>query len=142
MSQPFVKVDAFSEHVAKGYHGNMHTAEFDIFFSNQTPDFATMAVKADVTEIANGNGYVAGGLDTQNAVSRSGAVTSVTGTDITVTATGDIPTFRYVWVFNKNSTTVTNALVGCWDYGVGGVTLHDTEVFVTDFGAAMFTIGA
>jgi hypothetical protein len=98
-------------------------------------------VKADITEIAGGNGYTAGGHDTLNLTSRAGAVTSIVGTDVVITAAGGtIGPFRYAILLNDTPTSPADPLVGYWDYG-SSITLQSGESFTVDFGASMLTVG-
>lgn len=135
----FVKFEVFSEHLAEKVH-DLNADTLKILLTNTAPDAATNAVKADITEISAGNGYTAGGADTQNATSRSGGTTSVTGVDVTWTASGgSIGPFRYVVLYNDTPTSPADPLIGYWDYG-SAVTLAAGESFVVDFGASMFTV--
>lgn len=137
----FQKFQVFSEHQASGVHDFRAAGDtLKVYFSNTAPNLATMQVKADLAEIAGGNGYTAGGYDTQNDISRSGAVTSVTGVDVLVTASGGaIPAFQYVVLFNDTPSSPLKPLIGLWDYGAP-VTLQPGSNFLTDFGASMFTV--
>ena len=135
----FVKFEAFSEHLAEKVH-NLDADTLKVYLSNTAPNVATHAVKADLAEISAGNGYTAGGADTQNATSRSGGTTSVTGVDVLWTASGGaIGPFRYVVLYNDTPSSPADPLLGYWDYG-SGITLNDGEDFTTDFGASMLTV--
>lgn len=135
----FNKFEAFSEHLAEKVH-NLDADTLKVYFTNATPDAAADAVKSDLAEISAGNGYTAGGADVQNATSRSGGTTSVTGVDVTITASGgSIGPFRYVVLYNDTPTSPADPLIGWWDYGAA-VTLADGESFTTDFGASIFTV--
>jgi hypothetical protein len=134
----FVKYQNFVEDLGNAVHdlvGTQHTLK--VALTNTAPNVATHAVFADITEISAGSGYTAGGEDTQNATSRSGGTTSVTGVDVVWTASGGtIGPFRYVVLYND---TTSDNLIGYWDYG-SSVTLQIGETFTTDFGASMFTV--
>ncbi len=135
----FTKFEVLSEHLAEKVH-NLDTDVLKLYLSNATPNVATHTVKADIAEISAGNGYTAGGVDTQNATSRTGGVTSITGVDVVWTAAGgSIGPFRYAVLYNDTPTSPADPLIGYWDYGVA-VTLGDTEPFTTDFGSSMFTV--
>ena len=136
----FNRFEAFSEHLAEKVH-DLNADTLKLYLSNTAPNAATHAVKADIAEISAGNGYSAGGVDTANATSRTGAVTSVTGTDAVVTASGgSVGPFRYAVLYNDTPTSPADPLIGWWDYG-SSITLNDGETFTTDFGASMFTVG-
>lgn len=130
------RFDRFSEDLATGVH-NLNTHTLSCYLSNTTPDNAADAVKADLAEIATGNGYT-GPVDTQNATSRTGAVTSVTGVDFVITATGAVGPFRYVVLCNTS--VAGNPLIQRWDYG-SSITLATGETFTTDFGTSMLQVG-
>jgi hypothetical protein len=133
----FVRYECFSETLAEKAH-NLDTDVIKCALSNTAPNVATHTTLADITDLTTGGGYTAGGEDTQNSTSRSGAVTSVVGVDITWTASGaTIGPFRYAIIYND---TTSDNLIGYWDYG-SSVTLQIGEQFVVNFGASMFTIG-
>lgn len=99
----FVKYEVFSENLAEKVH-NLDTDTLKVMLSNSAPNVATHTVRADATEISGGNGYTSGGADSQNATSRSGGTTSVTGVDVTFTASGGtIGAFRYAILYNDTS---------------------------------------
>ena len=137
----FNKFESFSEELCEGTH-NFEAAghTLNCYLSNTAPNAATHTVKADIAEIATGNGYT-GPQDTANDTSRSGGTTSVTGTDITITASGGtIGAFRYVILYNDTPTSPADPLIGWWDYG-SSITLNDGESFTIDFDvASMFTV--
>ena len=134
----FVRFEAFSEGLAKKEH-NLHADTLKVYLTNATPNAATHAVKTDIAEITAQNGYTAGGEDTQNTVSRAGAVSSVVGVDITWTSSGaGFGPLRYAVLYND--THASKALVGYWDYG-SSVTPANGETFVADFGASMLPVG-
>jgi hypothetical protein len=135
----FVKFEAFSEHLAEKVH-DLNADTLRVYLSNTAPNVATHAVKADLAEIAGGNGYTAGGADTLNATSRSGGTTSITGTDIVWTATGAVGPFRYAVLYNDTPASgVVDPLIGYWDYG-SSISLANGETFTVDFGASIFTV--
>jgi hypothetical protein len=135
----FVKFETFTEHLAEKVH-NLDTDLIKVYLSNTAPNVATHTVKADLAEIAGGNGYTATGHDTQNATSRAGGVTSVTGVDIVITAAGgSIGPFRYAVLYNDTPAGPVDPLIGYWDYG-SAITVLDTETFTVDVGASILTI--
>jgi len=112
---------------------------FKCFLTNEAP-LAADTVKADMAEIAAGNGYTAGGTDMQNGWSESGGTATATAVDIVWTAAGGtIGPFQYVVAYNDTQTSPLDALVNWWDRGAA-LTLQDGESFTVDFGASWFTL--
>lgn len=133
----FNKFQNFVEELGLGGH-NLNTAVLKIYLSNAVPSAAADAVKADLAEIAAGNGYTAGGEDVQNVWSEAGGTGTLAGTDVVWTASGGtIGPFQYVVLYND--THASKALIGWWDYG-SAVTLNAGETFTADFGASILTI--
>jgi hypothetical protein len=132
----FLAFYKFTEDLATGGVHDLGADTLKIYLSNATPDRAADAVKADLAEITNQNGYTAP-IDTQNAISRTLGVTSVTGVDITLTATGTVGPYRYVVLFND--TAASDQLIGYWDKGAP-VTLSNGQTDLFDFGSSLFTI--
>lgn len=136
----FNRYEVFSENLSEKIH-DLNADTLKVALTNTAPNAATHETLSQITEIAGGNGYTAGGADTQNATSRTGAVTSVTGVDITWTASGGtIGPFRYAVLYNDTPTAPADPLIGWWDYA-SNVTLQIGEQFVVDFGTSMFTVG-
>ena len=127
----FHKFNTFTREVLKGTH-DFSGDVFKLMLTNGTPT-ASDAVKADITEIAAGNNYPAGGPGLGVSLTLSGAVAKVTIADETITASGGaIATFRYGVVYNDSSG--SKELVGWFDHG-SGITLGDGETFTADFDA-------
>lgn len=132
----FNKFNDFIEQLGLKNH-NLNTDTLKVFLTNEAP-LATDTVKSDMLEIAAGNGYTAGGADSQNTYTEAAGTGSCVGVDITWTAAGGtIGPFRYAVLYND--TGATKYLAGWWDYG-SSITLQAGEQFVTDFGATMFTL--
>jgi hypothetical protein len=135
----FTKYEVFTENLAEKVH-DLDLDTMKVLLSNTAPNVATNQTKADAAEISAGNGYTAGGHDSQNATSRTAGVTSVTGIDIVITASGGtIGPFRYAILYNDTPTSPADPLIGYWDYG-SSITLQSSETFTIDFGTSMFTI--
>lgn len=136
----FNKFEVFTEDLAEKVHNFDAAADvLKVMLSNVAP-LATNTVKANLTEIAAGNGYTAGGTDVQNATSRTGGTTSVTGVDVVWTASGgSIGPFRYVALYNDTPAAPLDPLIGWWDYG-SALTLAAGESFTVDFGTSLFTV--
>lgn len=139
------KYQQFVEDLAAKVHDLLGTAgstadTLKVMLSNTAPNASTHAVRADVSELSTANGYTSGGQSIANVGSESGGVLTVTGTDVTWTASGgSIGPFRYVILYNDTPTSPADPLIGWWDYG-SSITLADGESFTVDFGASVFTV--
>ncbi len=135
----YVKFDQFVEDLAKGVH-QLHAAGHTLkaYLTNTAPTAATNAVKADLAEITNQNGYTAP-VDIQNDASRSGATLTVTAVDVVISATGAVGPFRYVVIYNDTPTSPLDPLVAYFDYG-SSITMANGETFTIDFGASLLTL--
>lgn len=136
----FNKFQDFSEQLTIGTH-DFDANTFKVMLTNVTP-VATNTVKANLTEIAAGNGYTAGGTATTITVAETTGTTTVSGTQVVFTAAGGtMATFQYVVLYNDTS--ANKNLVGWWDYG-SAVSLADTETFTVKFSnanpGAIFTL--
>lgn len=103
-----------------------------ILLTNVAP-VATNSIKSNLTEIAAGNGYVAGG----NAAAfvswtQSAGVWKLVLSPVVFTAAGgSIATFRYAVLYNDTPTSPADPLIGWWDYGAG-VTLTNGNSFTVN----------
>lgn len=105
--------------------------DYRIYLSNTAPNAATMAVKADLAEIAAGNGYTAGGNSVTPVGARSGGTLTLSGTKVTWTATGGtIGPFQYIVLYNN--TPLNDPLICFWNRGAA-LTLQDGESFSVRF---------
>ena len=135
------KFEQFVEDLGVGVHNLAAAGDtLKCYLSNATPDAAADAVKADLAEITAENGYSAGGEDVQNDYSQTSGTGTLTGTDITWTAsTGSFGPFRYVAMYNDTPTSPADPLIAWWDYG-SAISINDGESFTVDFGASIFTL--
>jgi hypothetical protein len=136
----FNKFNQFVADLATKVH-NLNADALKIMLTNTAP-LATNTVKSNITEIAAGNGYVAGG----------GAAAFVSGNDtagvyklilspVVFTAiSGPIGPFE--WAVLYNSTPAAGNLIGWWDYGTA-VTLTSGNSFTVglDQTNGVFSLG-
>ena len=135
----FNKFDQFVEDLASGVHNLAaagHTAK--VYLSNAAPSASADAVKADLAEITNENGYTAP-VDIQNDASQTSGTLSVTAVDVTITATGSVGPFQYAVIYNDDPTSPADPLIGWYDYG-SPITLANGETFTVDFSTSLLTI--
>lgn len=132
----FNKFNVYVQDLGNAVHNHSsHTHK--VMLVNSAP-VATNSVKADLTEIAAGNGYTAGG-NTASVTSwsqSSGTAKLILADPATWTASaGSIGPFRYAVLYNDTPTSPADPLIGYWDYG-SSVTLAAGETFTVDFDAS------
>jgi hypothetical protein len=135
----FNKFNQFVEDLAKGVH-NLDTDMLKFMLTNVAPTAAN-SVKADITEIAAGNGYSAGGvaLIGQDA-EQTGGTLALSGTDPVITAAGgSIGPFRYAVFYNDTPSSPADPLIGWWDYG-SSITLNAPDSLTIDIPTNILTI--
>lgn len=123
------KFNTFALDIGEKKH-DLSVDTLKIMLTNTAPA-AGNSVPADITEIAAGNGYTAGGLTvTQTSYATAGGVTKlVVANPSPWTATGGpMATFRYVVLYNSTA----GRLIGYYDYG-SAVTLAAGEQFQFNF---------
>lgn len=130
----FNKFNAFVENIAEKVH-NLGADTLKVMLTNTAP-VAGNSVKADLTEIAAGNGYTAGGTAASiSASAQTSGTYKLTLADVVFTAAGgSIGPFRYAVLYNDTPTSPADALIGWWDYG-SALTLADGESLTVDFDA-------
>jgi hypothetical protein len=130
----FTKVNDFVEAVAEKKH-DLSSDQLVVALSNTAPGSETSdptadgnGVLANVTQVSYTN------LSSRNITTTSSAVSSgtykLTLTDLVLTASGAVATFRYVYIYNDTAT--NDELIAVYDYG-SGVTLANGETFTIDF---------
>ncbi len=130
----YQKYNQFTKDLVDGVH-DFDGHAFRVALTNTAPNAATHAVRADITEIATGTGYTQDSHSTTITTSTSSGTAKVTGTDVTITASGgSVGPFRYVVLYNTTPTSPADPLIAYWDYG-SSVTLASTETFTVDFDA-------
>jgi hypothetical protein len=127
------KIQQFAEDVLSAVHNSLaagHT--WKVYLSNATPSASADAVKADLAEITNENGYTAP-VDVQNDMSETSGTATVVGTKVVITASGGtVGAFRYIVLYNDTPTSPADPLIAWWDYGTA-LTLQDGETFAIKF---------
>lgn len=120
----FNKFNSFIEAVFEKKH-DFSADSFRWALTNAAPTAAN-SVLANITQVANGNGYPGSNTQTISASSQTGGVYSaVMSGNVTFTAAGGtIGPFRYAVIYNDSAT--NDELVGFYDYG-SAVTLQVGE---------------
>ena len=121
--------NSFTKDLVEGKH-SFGTHTFKILLTNTLP-VVTNTVKANITEIAAGNGYSAGGPAVTIATSTASGVAKLIATDVTVTASGAVGPLRYAVIYNDSQATPAKPLV-CW-IDLGQTTMANLDTLVLDF---------
>lgn len=135
----FTKFEQFVEDLGLGVHNLAAAGDtLKVYLTNSAPTVGSDAVKADLAGITEQNGYAA--ADIQQDYSQSGGTATLTGTDVTWTASGgSFGAFRYVILYNDTPTNPVDPLIAYWDYG-SSITITAGNDFTVDFGANIFTL--
>ena len=129
----FTRVNNLNKAILDAY---IASKVFKAMLANVAP-VATNAVKADITEIAAGNGYTAGGVTLTAGAVQSTAQASITIADIAnliTAAGGSIGPWRYLVIYDD--TTAGKPLLGWVDYGSSVTTLAGETVQLSVPGAS------
>lgn len=133
-SAAFIKFQSFVEARGRKIH-NLHADTLKWMLTNVAP-VATNTVKANITEIAAGNGYTAGGHALpNNSYTHAAGVAKLQGDDVTITASvGNIGPFQ--WAVLYNDTAANDELIGAYNYG-SPQTLLPGEALLLDVDPAL-----
>ena len=69
---------------------------------------------------------------TTSSSSQSGGVYKLVVADLTLTASGTVGPFRYIYIFDDTVTSPADPLIGYYDYGTS-LTLNSGDTFTLDF---------
>lgn len=135
----FTFFDEFKKYLGDGTI-DLDSHTFKAVLSNTAPTVGTDTVLANITQIANGNGYTTGGVTLSSVTwTETGAGTAIwrwNAADFTWTASGgSIATFRYVVVYDDTPSSPADPLVGLLDYGTTLV-ITSGNAFTVDIGAS------
>lgn len=138
----FTENDVFSEDMANKIH-DLNSDTFRWVLSNTAPVVGTTFLLSNVTQISTSGGYTqmtdgAGGLTTTLSFSRTGQTTTVSGTQVVLTASGAVGPFRYLILVNDTPASPLNPVIGWLDHG-SAVTMAATDTYTIPAGA-LFTI--
>jgi len=129
----FAKFNSFVEALAEKVH-NLGADTLKVVLSDVAP-VATNTVLANITQIANGNGYTTGGTQATITTSEQTSGTyKLVLADVTFTASGgSIAQFRYAVLYNDTAS--NDELIGYYDYGAE-VNITTGNSFTVDFSAS------
>lgn len=136
----FVKNQQFVEDLGKGVHNFTSDATCTVtvyLTTNASAPVATNSVLADITQIAytNLSSRVVTGITWEHTTGTA----HMTATDLVLTASGAVATFRWVGLYNDDPTSPADPLIGFYDYA-SDVTLANLETFTIDFATDILTI--
>lgn len=120
------KFNCFSGDLAQKLH-NLNSDTLKIMLTNVAP-VATNTVKGNLTDIAAGNGYTAGGSAAAfvSGADTSGTYKLILSAVVFTASGGSIGPFQYAALYN--STAAGLNLIGWWDYGTS-ITLTNGNTF-------------
>ena len=125
----FNKFNSFVEALAEGVH-DLGSDTLTIALTNTAPA-AGNTVLANITQIAYTN--ISSRVLTSVTSSQTGGTYTLDAADLVLTASGTVPTFRYVVLYND--TAASDELIGYYDYG-SAVDLLNGETFTITFDAS------
>jgi hypothetical protein len=124
----FNKFNSFVEAMAEKAHNlGSDTLQVALTAAANAP-VATNTVLANLTQVDYTN--LSTQVITTSASAQSSGTYKLTLTDLVLTASGAVATFRYVVIFNQTAT--NDELIGWYDYA-SNVTLATSETFTIDF---------
>lgn len=131
------KINAFVEHLAEKVHDlGADTLTLALTAAANAP-VASNTILANLTQVSYTN--LSARVLTVSSSSQTSGTYSLVVSDLVLTASGAVATFRYVAVYNDTPTSPADPLI-CWfDYG-GDVTLASGETFTFDEGSSFLTL--
>ena len=96
--------------------------------SNPTAD--GNGIVGNLTQISYSN--VSSRNLTTSSSSQSGGVYKLVVADLTLTASGTVGPFRYIYIFDDTVTSPADPIIGYYDYGTS-LTLNNGDTFTLDF---------
>lgn len=136
----FNKFNQFVEDLAKGVHNftDDTTCTVTVALTNASnAPVATNSVLANLTQISYTN--LSSRVITGVTAEQTSGTVSFTASDLVLTASGTVATFRYVVLYNDDPTSPADPLIGWYDYG-SDVTLNNGETFTIDFTTGFATL--
>jgi hypothetical protein len=132
----YVKVNDFVEHLAEKEH-DLGADQLTVALSNTAPGAESNDPTADtfgdlseVTEISYTN--LSSRDITTSASSQTGGTYKLVLTDLVLTASDTVATFRYIYIYNDAGTTPTDPLICHYDYG-SALDLESGDSLTLDF---------
>ena len=131
----FTKVNNFVKNAVEAM--NLGTDTLAVALSNTAPGSESTnptgdsgGILANVTQISYSN-CSSRTLTTSSSSQTSGTYKLVVA-DLTLTASGTVGPFRYIYLYDDTVTSPADPLIGLYDYGAS-VTLNNGDTFTLDF---------
>lgn len=125
----FNKFNSFVEALAEKVH-NLGSDTLTVALTNTAPT-AGNTVLANITEISYTN--LSSRVVTVTTSAQTSGTYTLDANDLVLTASGTVPTFQYVVLYNDTAT--SDELIGWYDYG-SAVNLLNGETFTITWDAA------
>lgn len=127
----FTKINSFVENLAEKKF-DLGSDQLKVALTN-TAHNAAWTQLSELTQVSytNLDGATPLNLTTSTSAQTSGTYKLVLA-DLTLTATGEVGPFRYIYIFSDTST--DDKLIGYYDYG-SSITLQNGDTFKIDFSA-------
>jgi hypothetical protein len=126
----FNKTQQFVEDLAEGVH-NLQTGALTVFLTtNANAPVATNATLSAITQISYTN--LSSRVITVSSSAQSSGTYKLVCTDLVLTASGAVATFRWVGIYNDTPTSPADPIICYFDHG-SDVTLASGETETLDF---------
>ena len=129
------KINSFVEAICEKVH-NLGSDTLTVFLTtNANAPVATNTQLSNITQISYTN--LSSRVVTVSSSSQSSGTYSLVTSDLVLTASGAVATFRWVGIYNDTAT--NDELICFFDHG-SDVTLANGETYTLDFGSSLFTL--
>lgn len=135
----FQKFNAFVEALAEKVH-NLGSDTLTVALTNTLP-VSTSTVLANITQISYTNlqdGTTTGRNLAGVTSAQTGGTYKLDAADLVLSATGTVPTFRYLVLFNNSAT--NDELIGWYDYGTALDLLNGETLTINWEAAGILTV--
>lgn len=129
----YQKFNDFTENMAEKVHDLSADQLIVALSAAASAPIAADSVLLDITEVSYTNLSSRNITTTSSSQSPAGTYNLIL-TDLVLTASGAVATFRYVTIYNDTPTSPADPLIGFYDHG-SDVTLATSETFTIDFPA-------
>lgn len=133
------KFNQFIENIFKGVHNFTSDSTCTVtvgLTTNANAPVATNEILANITQISytNLSSRVVTGVTAEHTT----GTLALTGSDLILTASGAVATFRWVFLYDDDPTSPADPLISYYDYG-SDVTLASGDTFTIDIATNILT---